>query len=281
MGLTRALRRIGMILALAVCGSAAAAPVARSYKVYVAPQLGPEIMHRAWTPLLEAVSRETGIGLTLAVPPSIAGFEALLLRGLPDFAFANPYMVLPARKAQGYLPLARNGKTRLVGLLLVRKDSPVKTLQDLDGATIAFPAPNAFAAALYIRAQLARANVRFTPVYVGTHNNVYRHVLFGESAAGGGVNISLDREPEEIRSMMRPVYSTPPLVPHAFVGHPRVPAADRAAIVEAMLRVAARPEGRAMFAAAQMPEPVRADYARDYAPLESLDLDRFLVFGSE
>lgn len=280
MGLTGALRRIGLILAVAVCGSAAAAPAARpGYKVYVTPQLAPELMHRAWVPLLAAVSRETGIDLTLTIPPSIAGFEALLLRGLPDFAFCNPYIVLPARKAHGYVPLVRNGKTRLVGHLLVRKDSPVKTLRDLDGATIAFPAPNAFAAALYIRAQLARENVRFTPIYVGTHTNVYRHVLFGETTAGGGVNISLDREPEEIRGMMRSVYSTPPLIPQAFVGHPRIPAADREAIAAAMLRLAARPENRDLFATSQIPEPVRADYARDYAPLETLDLDRFLVFG--
>lgn len=270
------------MLALAACGFAAAAPDARpSYKVYVTPQLGPELMHRAWVPLLDAVSREAGIGLTLAIPPSIAGFEALLLRGLPDFAFTNPYMVLPGRKAQGYVPLVRNGKTRLVGHLLVRKDSPVKTLRDLDGATIAFPAPNAFAAALYIRAHLARENVRFTPVYVGTHSNVYRHVLFGESAAGGGVNISLEREPNEIRDQMRSVYSTTPLVPHAFVGHPRVPAAHREAVAAAMLRLAAQPENRGLFVTSQIPEPIRADYVRDYAPLESLDLDRFLVFGSE
>lgn len=271
-----------MLLAWVACGFASAAPAARAnYTVYVTPQLAPEIMHRGWVPLLDAVARETGIGLTLTIPPSIAGFEALLLRGLPDFAFANPYMVLPGRKMQGYAPLLRNGKTRLVGHLLVRKDGPIKSLQDLNGATIAFPAPNAFAAALYIRAHLARQNIRFTPLYVGTHSNVYRHVLFGEAAAGGGVNISLDREPAEIKGMMRPIYSTPPLVPHAFVSHPRVAPKDREAVVAAILRLAARPEHREMFAAAQIPEPVRADYERDYAPLEGLDLDRFLVFGSE
>lgn len=276
---------MGFALILALLGGgAAAAPPAQpqpGFKVYVTPQLAPEVMHRAWTPLLEAVARETGVELTLTIPPSIAGMEALLLRGLPDFAFANPYMMLPARKAQGYVPLVRNGKTRLVGHLLVRKDSPVKTLRDLDGATIAFPSPNAFAAALYIRAHLARENVRFTPVYVSTHSNVYRHVLFGQAAAGGGVNISLDREPDDIKGLLRPVYSTPPLVPHAFAAHPRVAAAVRERVVAAILRLAARPEHHQMFEASQLPEPVRADYARDYAPLEGLDLERFLVLGGD
>jgi len=271
-----------MLVAWVACGFATAAPEARpNYTVYVTPQLAPELMHRGWLPLLDAVARETGIDLSLKIPPSIAAFEALLLRGLPDFAFANPYMMLPGRKLQGYAPLLRNGKTRLVGHLLVRKDGPIRSLQDLDGATIAFPAPNAFAAALYIRAHLARQNIRFTPLYVGTHSDVYRHVLFGDAAAGGGVNISLAREPAEIKDMLRPVYSTPPLVPHAFMSHPRVAPKHREAVVGAMLRLAARPEQREMFAAAQIPQPVRADYERDYAPLESLDLDRFLVFGAE
>lgn len=284
MAFPNVLRLLFLLVAFPLFDVAGAAPVAKNqtnYAVYVTPQLAPEVMHKAWAPLLDAISRESGVRLTLSIPPSIAGFEALLLRGLPDFAFSNPYMMLPARKAHGYIPLVRNGKVKLVGHLLVRKDSPAKTLADLQGATIAFPAPNAYAASLYIRAELARQNVRFTPVYVSTHSNVYRHVLFGQAAAGGGVNISLDREPVDIKGMLRSIYSTPPLVTHPLAAHPRVPPQVREAVTNAILRLAARPENQALFSASQIPEPIRADYLRDYAPLEALGLDRFLVFGED
>jgi phosphonate transport system substrate-binding protein len=247
------------------------------YSVLVTPQLAPETMHKAWAPLLDAVTRETGIKFTLSIPPSVAQADAQLLRGLPDFAFINPYMVLPARKAHGYVPLLRNGRNKLVGQLLVRDDSPVKTLRDLDGATIAFPSANAYAAALYLRAELARENVRFTPVYAATHSNVYRRVLLGRAAAGGGVNTSLARESADVRSRLRAVYSTPPLMPHPLAGHPRVPAAVREAVVTAILRLAAWPAHRQMFDASQIPDPVTADYARDYASMEALGLEKFLV----
>ena len=61
-------------------------------------------------------------------------------------------------------------------------------MQDLDGADIAFPAPNAFGASLYMRALLAeQEKININPIYVETHANVYRNVIFGRASAGGGV----------------------------------------------------------------------------------------------
>lgn len=262
-------------------GAVQAADEPPVYSVLVTPQLAPEIMHKGWAPLLDAVSRQTGLKFALNIPPSVAAAEAQLLRGVPDFAFINPYMTLPARKAHGYLPLVRNGRTQLVGQLLVRDDSPIKTLRQLDGATIAFPAPNAYAAALYLRAHLAREHVRFKPVYVATHSNVYRHVLLGQAAAGGGVNTSLAREPDDVRNRLRAIYSTPQLTPHPLVAHARVPAAAREAVVAAILAMATQPEYQQMFEAAQLPDPVPADFARDYAPMEALGLAKFLVLEKD
>lgn len=280
---------IKQVLLLAVFGlllsapavQAASAASERTYSVVVAPQMGAEAMHKAWAPLLDALSRETGLHFALQIPPSIPAQEVLLLRGQPDFAFVDPYLMLPARKAHGYVPLLRNGGTPLQGQLLVRDDSPAQSLRDLDGAVIAFPAPNAFGAALYLRAVLARAGVRFTPLYAGSHSNTHRHILLGQAAAGGGVNFSLDREPADVRKRLRAVYVTPPLIPHAFAAHPRVPAAVRARVVAALLRLAERPENRATFNAVEMPQPVRADYRRDYAPLEALGLDKYLVMQAD
>jgi phosphonate transport system substrate-binding protein len=197
---------------------------------------------------------------------------------MPDFAFMNPYLQLPAKKSQGYVPLVRTGQSMLVGQLLVRDDSPAKTLKDLDGATIAFPAPNSFAASLYLRAMLAREKIRFTPVYVGSHSNAYRHALFGEALACGGVNFSLAREPADVRGKLRSIYSTPPLMPHPFSAHSRVPAQVR----ERVTRRCCASHGRRTDAFhSQIPEPVRADYVRDYQPMEALGLDKLLVFGGD
>ncbi|MDO8931576.1 MAG: phosphate/phosphite/phosphonate ABC transporter substrate-binding protein [Rhodocyclaceae bacterium] len=281
MAIVDRLRRIFLIIGLMASAPLCGAEEPKPYSVYVTPQLPPEVMHQAWFPLLETLSRETGLKFNLVIPPSIPAFETLLLKGMPDFAFMNPYLQLPAKKSQGYVPLVRTGQSMLVGQLLVRDDSPAKTLKDLDGATIAFPAPNSFAASLYLRAMLTREKIRFTPIYVGSHSNAYRHALFGEALACGGVNFSLAREPADVRGKLRSIYSTPPLMPHPFSAHSRVPAQVRERVTAALLRLAARPENRALFHSTQMPEPVRADYVRDYQPMEALGLDKLLVFGGD
>lgn len=74
----------------------------------------------------------------------------------------------------------------LLGYLLVRQDSSAAKVQDLVGKKVAFPAPNAFAASLYMRALLAgREHTEVVPDHVTRHSNVIRHVLLGQSAAGG------------------------------------------------------------------------------------------------
>jgi phosphonate transport system substrate-binding protein len=268
-------------LALAGMGPATAAENKGSYSFYVIPQLPPVVMQQAWGPLLKRLSQETGYHFALDIPPSIPAFEALLFKGIPDFIFTNPYLIVASHKHQNYIPLVRSNAMLLQGYLVVRKDSPLKSLQDLKGKTMAFPAPNSFAASLYMRSLMDKAGVTVQPRYVGAHSNVYRQVVYGEVAAGGGVNYSFDREPQEIRDQLRVLFKTPPASPHPVAAHNRIPPAVREAVAAALLRIAASPDGAELMNAAQLPKPVRADYQRDYQPMEQLGLDRFFVYGED
>jgi phosphonate transport system substrate-binding protein len=190
----------------------------------------------------------------------------------------NPYHFLMARKAQGYLPLLRDGSRLLSGQLLVRRDSPLKSVNDLNGKAIAFPDPNAFAASLYMRALLQeKAKIRFTASYLGTHANVYRHVILGSVAAGVGVNVTLARERPETRAELRVLYETPGTAPHPLCAHPRIPADLREAVTRAVLDMGKNEDGRTLLMRIDILQPVRAVYARDYQPLEKLDLQKFIV----
>ena len=154
---------------------------AANYTLAVVPQASPAETYRRWAPFAEQLQRVTGQHLQLRVYRSFDEFETDLVNGLADFAYMNPYHFLMAHRVQGYLPLVRDGSRLLSGQLLVRRDSPLKSVKELNGKTIAFPDPNAFAASLYMRALLReKANIRFTASYLGTHANVYRHVVLGE-----------------------------------------------------------------------------------------------------
>jgi phosphonate transport system substrate-binding protein len=261
------------------CGGEAADN--NSYILAVPTQLSPLEMYHNWQPFVERLSKEVGVAIRLKVYDTISEYEADVVKGAPDFVFMNPYLLVATKKTQGYIPLIRE-KSPLVGILVVRKDSSFRSVKDLDSANIAFPTPNAFAASLYMRALLIeKEKIRFTPHYVKTHGNVYRNVIIGKTAAGGGVNKSLNVEKDGIKSLLRILYQTPGFAPHPLSAHPRVPKKLRDAVVDAVLRLAAQKTNQNLLDKINMPEPVRTDYQKDYASLETLNIDKYYVAGEE
>lgn len=270
------IRRAIGLAALACSLHASAAPPA-TYTVSIVPQFSVQQLHAEWQPLLKRVGDEAGVRLELKLHSTIPAFESAFLHGEPDFIYGNPYHAVMARRAQGYIPLVRDAEP-LTGILVTAAQGPVKTLQDLDGKTLAFPAPNAFGASLYMRALLIEeAKVRIEPAYVKTHGNVYRLVALREYAAGGTVNQAFDDQPADLRAQLRVLYQTPGAAPHPLAAHPRVPQAQRKRVTAAFLKLADDEAGRALLKDARMPRPVEADYARDYLPLEKLRLDKYLL----
>lgn len=249
----------------------------QKYSVYVVPQLDPVTLHKKWAPLLERLGRDSGVCLELFVPSTIPVFEKELRSGRADFAFMNPYHQVMVEKEPGYLPLIRDKKNWLEGVLVVRKNSPIKNISDLQGKTIVFPAPNAYAASLLIRANLERAGVRFVAKYVESHSNAYRGVIYGSADAGGGVNNTLLREPEAMRNNLRVLYTTPASASHPFSAHPRVAQAVRECVTQAFLKLVSDKEGVALLDGIQLPQPIRADFSRDYLPLKKLGLAKLVV----
>jgi len=259
---------------LSVQATAADAPV---YTVAIVPQFSAQQLHAEWQPLLKRIGEEAGVRFEMRFQPSIPLFETAFLNGEPDFMYGNPYHAVMAKRKQGYVPLVRDAQA-LTGILVVPAQSPVKHLRELDGVKIAFPAPNAFGASLYMRALLTeQARVRYEAVYVKTHANVYRQVALGDFAAGGGVNQTFADQTPEMRAKLRVLYETPPAAPHPLAAHPRVPEAVRKKVAAAFLGLAGDPGGRALLADARVPKPVAADYTRDYEALEKLNLDKYLV----
>ena len=258
-----------------------ATEAARGLTVAVVPQFTALQIHKDWTPFLERVSRDSGVALILKSYQSIPAFEADLLKGGPDLAFMNPYHEVMAKRAAGYVPLVRDSKL-LTGVLLVRRDSPVRTLKDLAGGKMAFPSPNAFGASLYMRALLAeQEKVKIEPVYVKTHSNVFRQVILGEVVAGGTVNSAFQRESAAVTEQVRVIFETPGVASHPLAIHPRVAEARARAITAAILKLREDATGTPLLQAVQMAEPVAADYGRDYRPLERLKLENYLVVEKE
>jgi phosphonate transport system substrate-binding protein len=215
------------------------------------------------------------------VAPTIPEFEQKLLKGEPEFVFLNPYHAVLANQKKKYQPLLADSEDLLTGILVIRADSPIKSLDELKGKNISLPAPNAFAASLLIRAEMAKRKIDINPVFVKTHSNVYRSIIGKDAIAGGGVNYTLDNEVPEVRQQLRVLFETQAYTPHPVATHPSVPAAVRDRFLKAMLKLTSDEEGRKLLDGINLSKPQAVTYAKHYKPLESLQLEKFLVLTGQ
>ena len=285
----RAFRRhlVGLFACALLISSAAQAAclgdqsTTKVYTFDVVPQLTAAKIYTTWSPLLQRVGQEAGLCFELRVSPTIPEFEQKLLKGEPEFVFLNPYHAVLAYQKKKYQPLLADSEDLLTGILVVRADSPIKSLDELKGKNVSFPAPNAFAASLLIRAELAKKKIDINPVFVKTHSNVYRSVIGKDALAGGGVNNTLDNEAPEVRQQLRVLFETPAYTPHPVATHPSVPAAVRERFLKAMLKLTQDDDGRKLLDGINLHKPQAVTYAKHYKPLESLQLDKFLVLSGQ
>ena len=227
-------------------GRALAAPSA-DLTFGVVPQQSATALARAWIPLLQEVAARGGVRLAFRTAPNIPTFEARLQAGEFDLAYMNPYHYTVFSRSPGYRAFAKERGRRLVGIIVVRKDSPVTDLRQLEGQVVAFPAPAAFAASILTRAEFARQGVRIDARFVASHDSAYLGVARGLFAAGGGVRRTLEAIDPEVGAQLRVLSSTPAYVPHAFAAHPRVGADALARVLAAMRGLADDDRGRELL----------------------------------
>lgn len=238
-----------------------------------APQSSPEMELRDWTPLVEYLSKETGRVIRLKVYSDRNSFEEDLVAGKLDLFFGNPGYGVVARKLHGYIPLVRSDKKKLTGIVVVRKDSELTSVEQLQGKLLGFPGETAFAASLYVREQLRNsAGIQFSEKYYDSHNNVYRNVLLGNVAAGAGVRRTLESEPEALRSQLKVIYETPGTRPHPLAAHPRIGEKLQMKITDALLALNESSDGQLLLKKIKLEKPKVADFNRDYKGIETISL---------
>lgn len=244
----------------------------------VVPQQAPSKLARLWTPILAEVSKRTGKRLVFRTAPSIPEFERRLARGEYDLAYMNPYHFTVFNRAPAYVALARQKGKRIRGIIVVRRDSPIRGLEDLRDATLAFPAPAAFAASVLPRAQLRESGIDITARYVSSHDSVYRGVAKGLMPAGGGIERTFNNVSEDVRKQLRVLWRTRDYTPHAIAAHPRLSMDSRKAITDALTSLGNDPEGQALLSTIGFSgiEPARDEDWDDVRALGIELLDRLV-----
>jgi phosphonate transport system substrate-binding protein len=169
-----------------------------------------------------------------------------------DIAFMGPssYVLMVAR--YGSKPLLARfevaGQPFLSGVIIVRADSPLRTLTDLKARRFAFGDRDSTMSSLVPQYMLQEAGVSLAALgaydYLGGHKNVALGVLSGDYDAG-----AVKREVfDELASRgLRVLANMPTVSEHLFVTRSDLPPAQVEVLRRGLLALKSRPEGLAIM----------------------------------
>ena len=105
----------------------------------IVPQTNTSKLSKLWSPILKYLEENSDVDLRFATARNISTFEKRLKSGKYDIVYMNPYHYTMFHDEQGYNAFAKAKKKRLKGILVVLKDSPFRSINDLDNSELAFP----------------------------------------------------------------------------------------------------------------------------------------------
>jgi phosphate/phosphite/phosphonate ABC transporter binding protein len=171
-------------------------PMSLSFGVYQSDKA--TVMYRSFTPVLEALtaSMESALGRPVDIKLTIFqsyedGIESLA-RGEVDFVRFGPASYITTKARQPGIELiameTESGDKRFKGLIIVQKESPIRTIADLRGKRFAFGDPNSTIGRYLVQAELIKAGITGKDLkdfqYLGRHDTVVKAVEIGDFDAG-------------------------------------------------------------------------------------------------
>ena len=156
------------------------------------PHLSPESIKASRMPLAAHLSSQLHVPVELVVGDTYDDVGDKLARGEVDFAEFSPFAFVRARgksKLQPLVSAISSGSNSSGGYIVVREDSPRRSLEDLKGASFAFVDPASASGFLYPMKLfhdrgIDPATFFASTVFLGNHEAVLQAVFHGEVEAG-------------------------------------------------------------------------------------------------
>lgn len=221
--------------------------IADTYTFGVVPQQSAKKLAKLWSPILKYVSEKSNHTIKFKTAKDIPAFEKSLANREYDLAYMNPYHYTVFHDLSGYDAFAKRKDQDIKGILVVRKDSNIESINELNGSEIAFPSPGAFAASILIRSKLNKDNIKYSPKYVSSHDSVYLNVEKGLTKAGGGVKRTLNNTKVETKEQLKVLWETKGYTPHAFAVKSDIDDSVKSDIISAFLDLSNTEEGKELL----------------------------------
>lgn len=199
--------------------------IKQEYIFGVHPLHNPKRLFEVYQPLMDYLNSHFGEKLfRLEASKNYDEFDKKLFSSHFDFALPNPYQTLKSIE-HGYSIFGKMGDDHnFRGIILVRKDSPIKHVLDLKGKAVSFPAPTALAATMMPQRFLHDNGLNIAndieSLYVGSQESSIMNVYLGKSAAAStwpSPWFSFIKERPEVASELKVMWETPSLPNNGLV----------------------------------------------------------------
>jgi phosphonate transport system substrate-binding protein len=244
----------------------------KTYTVGIVPQHSASKVIKIWAPLFDKISQSTGHHFKVMTSKDIPEFEKNIKSSTYDFAYMNPYHFVVFNSSPGYRALAKQKDKEIHGIIVTHKTSEIKSIKQLSGKEIAFPSPGAFAASMLPRGSLLKAGVDFKPIYVSSHDSVYKAVSKGFFVAGGGIVRTLKNTDKNTRDNVRILWKSPGYTPHAFAVNPIVPNTIAISFQQALIDVINDDDGTVILGNLSMPKGFVTAEDKDWKDVRELNI---------
>ncbi len=241
-GMPRAAAAALLAIAAVVLASAARA-AEQPYSFGVLSQRSIALTAQYWNPILRYVSRKSGVPLELRMAKTVQEGDAAAEKGAYQFLYTNHFFT-PERDRLGFQVIARPAGPGIRGQIVVPRDSPIKSLQELNGKEVAFPNPEAFAAYWLSMDALLRAKVSVKPVFTGNQEAGAAQLRLNRVAAAGFNDLVVERYGQRENWEYRVLWESVIYNDLCIMAHPKVPKEKIAAVRTAFDNMRSDPEGR-------------------------------------
>jgi ABC-type phosphate/phosphonate transport system substrate-binding protein len=236
------LRHLARLLILAATLLAAGAAPAQALRFGVLNQRSPQLTAQYWNPILEFVSRKSGVPLELRIGKAAPDTTAMALRGELDFYYTN-HLFTVERDRLGWHVFGRAAGEGIRAVIVVAEDSPIKSLEDLQDKGVVFPSIEAFAGYAVPMDALLKAGVNVKAHFAGNQEGAIAQWRSG-SASAAGVNAKVMAEYAKREGLRyRSLWTSQPYLDLALMAHPRVPSTTVQRIQAAFDGMARDPAG--------------------------------------
>ena len=237
-----------LLLAAAAALHSPGASAQQAHSFYVLHQRTISLTAQYWNPILTYVGRKSGVPLELKLAKTAQEGNANAEAGAYEFLYTNHFFT-PERDRLGYKVIARPAGPGIRSQIVVPVDSPIQSLQDLQGKEVAFVSRDGFTGYWLPFDALLRAKVDFRPVFTGNQEASSAQLRVNKVAAAGVNSSVMARYGRRESFEYRALWTSEIYQDLCIMANPKVSADKVAAVKAALIGMAGDPEGHRILEA--------------------------------